>query len=375
MEEIWEDVVLERGMPVGEGATPLQDVIDLHVVAFPHFRHQEGSFSDKVAQVRASLYDNAIVKDEHSKQIPANGLSSYAQTLWESIANNAMDARGITTGDLLADRKGDDFYGGEDFAIVAGFRCDEAFSEKLADASGEIADLLDKVEAGERLDNFGETAHTLMSRALQEYDVMTTEFVDEAVYERKRKELEVILDTALNTVYMKNVAIIAREALSAFKAQIAEDMPAEYALYTADVKFVKQAKDGIRQGSAWSYESERGDLMNMMKEIAAQQRKLMDTQVNASQQQSKAIQILRMQHAQMQAVQQQAMGGGVGQWNVGAAYRPPDSIVNLSLAYQQGRTNVQVSMVPDESSSLLGPTGFTEGVGPGNLGLSFNVNF
>ena len=82
-----------------------------------------------------------------------------------------------------------------------------------------------------------------------------------------------------------------------------------------------------------------------------------------------------MQQAQMQAVQQQALGGGVGQWNVGAAYRPPDSIVNLSLAYQQGRTNVQVSMVPDESSSLLGPTGFTEGVGPGNLGLSFNVNF
>lgn len=204
---------------------------------------------------------------------------------------------------------------------------------------------------------------------------MTTDYADEPVYERKRKELEVILDTALNTVYMKNVAIISREALTAFKQQISEELPADYALYSADSKFVKQAKEGIRQGSGWTLESERVDLQNIMKEIAAQQRKLVDTQVTASQQQSKAIQILRMQHAQMQAVQQQAMGGAVGQWNVGAAYRPPDSNVNLSLAYQQGRTNVQVLMVIDESSSLLGPTGFTAGVGPGNLGMSFNVNF
>ena len=113
----------------------------------------------------------------------------------------------------------------------------------------------------------------------------------------------------------------------------------------------------------------------MMTEIATQQRKLLDTQVNASQQPSKAIQFLRLQHAQMQAVQQQALGCGVGQWNLGAAYRPPDSNVDLFLAYQQGRTNLQVAMVPDESATLLGPSGLTSGVGPGNLGMSMNVNF
>lgn len=375
MQDIWSEVALERGLPVGDGATGLEEVIDLHVLMFPHFRHQEEAFNEQISKFRNSLYDQTIAKSGHTKNVPANGTPMYAQTLWESIRSNAVDTRALTSNDGLADRKVDEFFAGEDFVIVAGYKCDESFSEKLGDASGEIADLLDKVEQGERLDQFGQTADAIVNRALEGYDVSTTEYVEESVYERKRKELEVILDTALNTVYMKNLSILSREALTTFKEQISEDLPADYALYSADSKFVKQAKEGLRQSSGWTYESERVDLQNMMKEIAAQQRKLVDTQVTASQQQSKAIQILRMQHAQMQAVQQQAMGGAVGQWNVGAAYRPPDSNVNLSLAYQQGRTNLQVSMVPDESSSLLGPTGFTAGVGPGNLGMSFNVNF
>lgn len=369
-------MALECGLPVGEGGTLLTDVVDLTVDMIPHFRYEEESFSAHVSSLRDGLYDEEIAKPEHSKQVPGDGLATYAQTLWESISTNASIARTIPAStDVFSDRKADDFYAGEDFAIVAGFRCDEAFSERLAEASGDVANLLDVVEEGTYIDKLGEKADGIVDRTLQEYDVMTTDFVDEAVYERKRKELEVILDTALNTVYMKNVAIASREALTTFKAGISEDLPADFALYTAETKFVKQAKEGLRQSSGWSFESERVDLQNMMKEIAAQQRKLIDTQVTASQQQSKAIQFVRMQQAQMQAVQQQALGGGVGQWNLGAAYRPPDSNVNLSLAYQQGRTNLQVSMVPDESSSLLGPSGFTAGVGPGNLGMSFNVNF
>jgi hypothetical protein len=112
----------------------------------------------------------------------------------------------------------------------------------------------------------------------------------------------------------------------------------------------------------------------MLSEIAAQHRKLVTTQVNASEQQSQAIRILQLQNTQLRAVQQQALGGAVGQWSIGAAYRPPDSNINVSLGFEQGRTSVQVSMVPDESSSLLGPSGFTAGVLPGNVGLSFNLN-
>ncbi|CAN8067841.1 unnamed protein product [Agarophyton chilense] len=371
--DIWAQVVVESGLPVGDGATPLEQVVDLYIFMFPHIRHQTEEFDRRVSALRAALDQRELILPEHSKRIPADGFSTYAHTLWDSISATAADHI-VSPADVF-DRRVDDFYSGDDFAIVAAYRCDEVFSQKLAEASGEMADLLDTAESGVRIENLGDKCDDIIERYLQEYDVETSDFAAEPVYERKRTELEAIIDTGLMSVFMKNVAIISREVLSSFKTTISDDVPVDFALYTALTNFDKRAKEGIRRGGTWVFESERADLETMMREISDQQRKLVESQVSASRQQSKAIQFLRMQQVQMQAVQQQALGGSVGQWNVGAAYRPPDSNVNLSLAYQQGRTNLQVSMVPDESATLLGPTGFTAGVGPGNLGMSFNVNF
>jgi hypothetical protein len=44
---------------------------------------------------------------------------------------------------------------------------------------------------------------------------------------------------------------------------------------------------------------------------------------------------------------------------IGLAYRLPDTNINLSGSYQQGKGNVQISCVPDEAMSLLGPNGTT----------------
>jgi hypothetical protein len=71
---------------------------------------------------------------------------------------------------------------------------------------------------------------------------------------------------------------------------------------------------------------------------------------------------------------QQQLYGGSSPWNFGVAYRIPDTYINLSGNYQQGRANVQISCVPDEYAPLLGANGFSHGVGPGNLGLSVNLN-
>lgn len=370
--DIWADVAVEAGLPAG--GTELEDAIDFSVQMFPHIRHSAEEFDNTVHRLRESIYAGELVDARHSKNIPIDGLATYASSVWESVALSVSGA-GATGTVSSVPRDVESYYSGEDYPIVAAYHCDEVFSEKLAQASGDIADLLEEVEAGNKVSSLGSKSHAIISKYLQEYDADTTDFVDEPVCERKRRELETIMDTALMSVYMKNIAICARESLSSFKSSISSEVPADYALYSADAQFVSAAKEGIRPGSTWNYDTERTDLQNMMNEIAAQQRKLVDTQVTASVQHSRAIQFLRMQHAQMQAVQQQALGGGVGQWNLGAAYRPPDSNVNVSLGYQQGRTNLQVSMVPDESTSLLGPTGFTSGVGPGNLGLSFNVNF
>ena len=71
---------------------------------------------------------------------------------------------------------------------------------------------------------------------------------------------------------------------------------------------------------------------------------------------------------------QMQLYGQTSPWNVGVAYRIPDTNFNLQGTYQQGRANVQLSCVPDEYAPFLGPNGFTNGVGPGNLGLSLNLS-
>ena len=78
----------------------------------------------------------------------------------------------------------------------------------------------------------------------------------------------------------------------------------------------------------------------LMQAIGAQAKKAATTSRQAQQQLSTAMSFLQMLQQQMQAMQAQYTGGGGGKWNLGAAYRPPDTNINLSASYQQGRTNL-----------------------------------
>jgi len=159
-----------------------------------------------------------------------------------------------------------------------------------------------------------------------------------------------------------------------FKAELATNEGSEYeALMQADELFRREAEESTRQNPDWDYTKETQALKASLSEIAARARKIQDIKVQTSKQTSQAMQYLQMQAQQMQAIQQQMQMGG-SPWNIGAAYRVPDSNINLSCSYQQGKGNVQISCVPDEAVSLLGPNGFVNGVTPGNIGLSFNIN-
>ena len=62
-----------------------------------------------------------------------------------------------------------------------------------------------------------------------------------------------------------------------------------------------------------------------------------------------------------------------------APFPPPRPALSLSpprgaSPSLAGKTSLQLTCVPDDSAAMLGPNGFTRGVGPGNLGLSVTVN-
>jgi protein SEY1 len=369
-EELWQNFSSGAG---------LTDFFDVSTVSFPHLRHRPDAFQAAAdsfgAQITNSGSPAYLCKPAYSKGIPADSCVVFARGIWDSFGVTSSPAgRDLAAlaaevdDDLLAEA------GGED-SLVAAYRCNEAFSDALQASTARTADISTSLDEGEKVDALGSKMADIMADALQTYDDAVESYVDEPIYSRKRRELASILDTSLHGLFLKQIQLLRENALAHFKsATSSEDMPSDFAFFTADSLFSRSAEESKRPGSVWQYSSERTDLQNMMQEISTQRKRLLTSQVASAQQHANAMQFLQVQQAQVQAMQQQQYGGSAGQWNVGAAYRPPDTNINASLSYSGGRTAIQISMVPDESASLLGPGGFVNGLGPGNLGLSLNLN-
>jgi hypothetical protein len=55
-------------------------------------------------------------------------------------------------------------------------------------------------------------------------------------------------------------------------------------------------------------------------------------------------------------------------------YRIPESHLLMNLKSQYGRTELELSCLPDPKLTMLGPRGFVKGVSPLNLGLSCTIS-
>jgi hypothetical protein len=185
------------------------------------------------------------------------------------------------------------------------------------------------------------------------------------------------LDAPLQVLYLRQLSLLREQALAAYKSAAKTSDASDYeAMLAADALFLRSAESATRKASssaAWTYDAERAALQSILSELASTSKKVTEIQVKSSQQQSTAMQFLQHQQQMIQQLQMQLYGQS-SPWNVGVAYRIPDTNFNLQGSYQQGRANVQLSCVPDEYAPMLGPNGFTNGVGPGNLGLSLNLS-
>jgi len=242
------------------------------------------------------------------------------------------------------------------------------------------------VEEGTLISTLGTKADTICNQALEEFALnapdptATSDSQDAAagnslVYDKKLEELEAALDTPLQLIYLKQLSILRDNALQAYRLATRASESSDYeAMLAADSQFVKDAEDSTRkEGSDWDYSLERSHLQTIMNDIASSKKKLTELQLKSAEKQSTAMAFLQQQQQMIQQLQMQLYGQS-SPWNIGLAYRIPDTNFNVQGTYQQGRANVQLSCVPDEYAPMLGPNGFTNGVGPGNLGLSLNLS-
>ena len=220
------------------------------------------------------------------------------------------------------------------------------------------------VGASEIVPNLGAKADALFSEAADKFAAGTPagEADVMALYKAKAEELRGALSTAVEPVFVAQITLIKDAALESFKRGMINEQDSGEAATAATAAFDSAAKASVPPSTSWSVKAERESLVGVMQAIGAQAKKAATASRQAQQQLSTAMQFLQMLQQQMQAMQAQYTGGQGGKWNLGAAYRPPDTNINLSGSYNQGRTNLQISMVPDEGAALLGPNGFTNGV-------------
>jgi hypothetical protein len=240
-------------------------------------------------------------------------------------------------------------------------KCESAMCRVLEESSKEIARLKKEIDEGAVVQGLGQKADEIINESFSKFSQLAPldSKSDEAIYDKKVEDLEKLVDAPLHVLYLKQLSLLREKAMKNFKQEIssASSEGSEYeAMMAADEFFRREAEESTRQNPEWDYSKETASLKGALGEIASRARKFQDVKLQAAKQTQQAMQYLQMQQQQLQAIQQQVQGQS-SPWNIGAAYRVPDSNINLSCTYQQGRGNVQISCVPDEAVSLLGPNG------------------
>ena len=245
-------------------------------------------------------------------------------------------------------------------------------SKVLQSANGAIEDLRRRiVDEGRTVSDFGAVSDQICNQALEEFAVAAPAARDAraaAQYDRALQQLEESVDAPLQVLYLKLLGHLRDTTLQQYRSAGRNDYEG---MLQADAEFCREAESATREN--WDYAQERAFLQSVLGLAADAASGSQQIQLQAAQQQQTAMQFLQSQQQMIQQLQMQ-LYGQTSPWNVGVAYRIPDTNFNLQGSYQQGRTNLQLSCVPDEYAPFLGPNGFTNGVGPGNLGLSLNLS-
>ena len=181
------------------------------------------------------------------------------------------------------------------------------------------------------------------------------------------------LDGQLRVLYAKQLVILRDAAIQNFRRGGCDASEAEYAgMVAAERAFCREAEASSR--AEWTYAAELGELRDALKAVAAASSDWRDAVIKAAQTRANCFTVLKKLAFELDAATASRLGND-SPWNAALAWRVPETNVNLSGALQRGKSNVVVSVVPDDSASLLGPNGFNKPrVGAGDLALSYKCD-
>jgi len=232
-----------------------------------------------------------------------------------------------------------------------------AFASALNDALEQIEPLSIEVESGEVILNYGEKAQEILNTALSQCP-------------SAEEELAFAVDGALESLFMRQVSNLRSKVAQSFM----DSSQSIDILEEADRFFVDQVKGLVRPGSSWSYAQEREALRSWLEDGLRNSAALAEERARAATAQQLTLNVITKLQDKLENLQKkaQSMQGGGSPWILSTSYRIPNTPLQVVGKYEQGRANIELNLTPDKDPAQSDAS-FVDGLGPANLGVSFNL--
>ncbi|KAK1761500.1 protein SEY1 [Echria macrotheca] len=208
--KIWSSI----SKPQGLENSKIEDYFDFAFAALPHKILQPEKFVAEVDNLGARFttghrstkdqeFVGGVFLPEYHRRIPADGLSVYAEGVWDQIVNN-KDLDLPTQQELLAQ-----------------FRCDEIAREVLVAFDTIIVPLEEQQAEATRLGkatvlpDLGATGAGARERCMKAFETQASRY-HKGVYTMKRGELEAKIDARLKTLYQGQLSAAHKAGVNAF---------------------------------------------------------------------------------------------------------------------------------------------------------------
>ncbi|KAM0474830.1 hypothetical protein ACHAPX_007351 [Trichoderma viride] len=217
--KIWSSI----SKPQGLEQSRIEDYFDFGFAALPHKILQGDKFESEVANLGARFsaghrngnaeLEGGILLPEYHRRIPADGLSVYAEGIWDQIVNN-KDLDLPTQQELLAQ-----------------FRCDEISREVLLAFDTVLTPLEDKQAEASKLGkpvvlpDLGAAASEAREKCFKAFEVQASRY-HKGVYSRKKQELESKVDGRLKALYQGQIAAAHKAGVAAFSEAVSNKVKA-----------------------------------------------------------------------------------------------------------------------------------------------------
>ncbi|KAG8688636.1 Dynamin-like GTPase that mediates homotypic ER fusion [Ceratobasidium sp. 423] len=269
MQKIWDGLVKPEGLANAQ----LTDYFDLNYTTLPHKLLQPDKFEEEVARLRTRFTDRTkedfVFKPAYHKRIPADGVAHYMEGIWEQVQTN-KDLDLPTQQELLAQ-----------------FRCDEIAAVALSEFDTESKSTRKPIESGKVVEGLGGMMGSWKTNALTRFDREASRY-HAGVYQRKRSDLLIQLDTKLGPLFLGQVKNLHKSCLSSFKKEVLEGVKVDGYSFADVVGGAREKWEGrFREGAAarlmsvaeallpetdWSYDEELASLQQEFGVVADQLR-------------------------------------------------------------------------------------------------------